>query len=75
MTDILKTQTIYLSCNIARESYYKGTSSNIIYSFANTKRYGNFVYFNPSPRERMKLVVKNFVLSYTLYSSKPWALL
>ena len=60
MVDILKTQKIYIYCDIINGSIFNGIPSSILYSFANKYKYGSIIAITPNPRCEKLLTRKTF---------------
>ena len=60
LVNILPIQKIYIECDICRGAYIDGKVSNILYSFPNTKRYGNHISLSPNPLRPKELLSKIF---------------
>ena len=60
MADIVKVQTVYVSCDICRGSYLNGKGTNILYAFPNEKRYGYPLSIVPKKRQYKQLNKKSF---------------
>ena len=74
VANILKTQKVYVSCDIAKGSYFNGKQTNIIFSFANTKRFGVPLTFSPTKRLPRQLLKKSFskiTFSFSDMNGKP----
>jgi len=74
MADIVKTQKVYVSCDIAKGSNLNGKSTHIIYSFPNEKRYGYPLSIVPNKKQYKQLQDKSFnkiTLTFTDENGKP----
>lgn len=74
MADILKVQTIYVSCDICRGSYLNGKGTNILYGFPNDKRYGHPLSLLPTKRQYKQLIKKSFnkiIFTFTDEDGRP----
>jgi hypothetical protein len=60
MADVVKVGKVYVSCDICRGSNLNGKDTNIIFSFANTKKYGYPLAFTPQKRQPKLLLIKSF---------------
>jgi len=60
VADILKTQKVYIGCDIVKGSYMNGRLTNVIFSFNNEKEYGRQISFTPEKRRYNLLQNKNF---------------
>jgi hypothetical protein len=60
MADVVKVEKVYVSCDICSGSNLNGKDTNIIFSFANTKKYGYPLAFTPQKRQPKLLLIKSF---------------
>ena len=58
--NIMKNKKVYISCNLCQGSVFKGRSSNILYSFSNSYRYGSPIYISPFQIQNKLLIENNF---------------
>jgi len=60
MMNILKTQKIFIFCDIIKGSKFRGKNSTILYSFGNNKRFGAGISLRPNPLQEQLLNIKSF---------------
>ena len=60
MADVVRVEKVYVSCDICSGSNLNGKDTNIIFSFANTKKYGYPLAFAPQKRQPKLLLIKSF---------------
>jgi len=71
VADLLKSQKIYIGCDLAKGSYMNGKLSNVIFSFNNVKEYGRQISFTPEKRRYNLLQNKNFnSITFNFFNDK-----